>query len=398
MEKTLQRVLIAGLVVVPAGFLLFAQVPMNLDTSPSGWVSLTALGALAVAGGRRATQRSSAWHGQAPSSGRAPLRNAPANLPAEAQQRAVLRCLLTLPDETGHVFGQNTGYGTGWDTGRDSGRDSGPMTRAEALTWILRRCLLACGAEDLNRLDAERRLTLYVLSQVLSSTPGDAARLADFFARPDAVLGLRDEVERIALDRAIYEQDLRLFRATEKLWVESFATMADGGCTPPDVRALGASDIDLWHHIVATHDPNQQAPREIALWCVERPGCDRATVALYLARIAGEGHLQAAWDRGDLAFLEAVRDLIDSWNAGSYRTCILGLTPPEALKDAAERVSAALQVIAHLDEDLDWVLPRGAFTPHPGRPPRPRAAWDLGHGLLRHSPARSDYMEPSAHK
>lgn len=259
-----------------------------------------------------------------------------------------------------------------------------PPTRATAVARILSRILDSWNATDIAALPRDLTLSLTLLEQCLNAAPGEAGRIAQLFQRPDVVLGLRQEIDAISKARAAYESAFAAFQATQKL-----QTTAAPGTLTDALRQLNTPDIDLWHHIVTEHDPADPPQRQAALWCVAQPGCDHASVATYLSRLADGAQLQNAYIDGDTAFLDQVRGIIANCNAGIYRHRGLDYVPPA---DATSRLDAELDALASLSDSPRWPAPQCVFTVLEGREPRPRPAWDLSSGRLIAAPKRSDYL------
>ncbi|WP_425072358.1 hypothetical protein [Sagittula sp. S175] len=365
MDRTTHRLLFSSLALIPACAALWValhqgeHVPSTLLTVAC---SLVALGAALTHPGQTSAVQAREMM---------PLRRVPRDLPSETQQRATIVRALAAEDSALSLHSS--------------------LSREQATAWILRRCLTAWAQRDPGALTSQQMATAFLLTRLLTSSPGEAGRLAQFFRRPDAVLGLRDEVDVMARERAEWDRNQRLYLATQWLWTrqrheQRMPSLVDA------LQALGPSDIDLWHRVVLEHDPNNPAQREAALWCLRQRGCDKATVAAYLAQIALDGRLVAAALGHKTAYLDAIRSIIENWNAGHYRTKELALDPPNALVEAAPRVTREMERVSRLI-GAQWPLPNGAFVRYDGRPARVRRAWDLDTGLLRSDPERSDYFD-----
>ncbi|GAA4220769.1 hypothetical protein GGQ68_000403 [Sagittula marina] len=300
-----------------------------------------------------------------------PLRGMPSDLPSETRQRSAVASAL----EAAQTL------------------EPGPSTREQAVAWTLLRVIQAWQPMTLSEATETRLATLYMLERLLTSTPGEAGRLAQYFRRPDSVLSLRDEIDQMALVRAEWDRCNRLFLATQGLWTrqnndQTTWRLIDG------LQALGPADVDLWHHVVLHHDSTDPQQREAALWCLRHAACDQTTVATYLAHIVTDGTLVAAAQRGDSAYLCEIRTLIERWNAGYYRDGLLELDASDALSAASSRMEEALQKVASLTRS-DWPRPHGAFLPRQGRPARMRPNWNLRQGRMVAPPKRKDYFDPA---
>ncbi len=370
------RMIFSGLAAAPVLTVALASIHGDMRAFLSGSVAMTGVASVA------ATIR---WRPLRP--GRrnfislgnpGPLRSTPRDLPSPNRQREVLARALS-PAEDGPV-------------------DDRPVSREEAVSWILHRSLSAwhSGHTDsaLTDLPAPRLLTLYLLARLLTSSPGEAGEIAQHFRRPDAVLSMRDEVDNLARIRAEWDRDQRIWMATHWLWTRQ-AQDTPSASLAEALEQLGPPDIDLWHRVVTEHDPDNPDQAAAAFWCLRQPACDRATVAAYLARIVLDGRLVAAARKGDTQVLTEVRGIIDRWNAGVYKTGDLGIDPPQTVTDAAPRLPDTLRDLEQATGDR-WPAPAGAFTRRDGRPPRPRPAWDLATGQLTTEPQREDYLDAPA--
>ncbi|MBP0482383.1 hypothetical protein [Sagittula salina] len=365
MDRITHRLLFISLALIPASAMLMIvwrggfQLPAMLLT--------VACSLMALGGSMTEPRRPSA----PVSRGYAALRRVPRDLPDTASQHAAIARALVPEDRqvTMHT----------------------PLSREQATAWVLRRALMGWGLTDLDRMTEEQRATLFLLARLMTTAPGEAGRLAQYFRRPDAVLGLRDEIDTLARARATWDRDHRLFLATQWLWTRQRHHHEPGSLLEA-LQALGPSDIDLWHRVVLEHDGNQPAQRDAALWCLRQAGCDRATVATYLAQVALDGRLLGAAHSGNAAYLAAVRATVANWNAGHYRTAELALDPPDALVGAELRVAQTFHRLSHLTGQA-WPMPIGAFGRHDGRPPRLRQSWDLASGHLTRDPERGDYLD-----
>lgn len=260
-----------------------------------------------------------------------------------------------------------------------------PPTRETAIARILGRILDSWKVTDLADLPPDLTIALTQLERLLKADPGEAGRIAQMFQRPDVVLSLRDEIEKIAEARATYDRAFAAFQATRLMYA---ASPKPGNLTEA-LQSLGTVDRDLWHRIVLEHDPTDPAQRSAALWCVSQPECDRATVAAYLSGLPEEAQLQNAEIDGDLGFLGQVRLIIDNCNAGIYRTQELAYTPDSG---SAAALARELDGLAVLNREPRWPDPQCLFVLYEGRDPRPRPAWDIALGRLVAAPNRADYL------
>lgn len=260
-----------------------------------------------------------------------------------------------------------------------------PPTRETAIARILGRILDSWKVTDLAELPPNLTIALTQLERLLKADPGEAGRIAQMFQRPDVVLSLRDEIEKIAEARAAYDRAFDAFQATCRI----FAASPQPGNLTEALQRLGTVDGDLWHRIVLEHDPTDPAQRSAALWCVTQPDCDRATVAAYLATLPDETQLQNAEIDGDLGFLGQVRRIIDNCNAGFYRRQELAFTPDSG---SAAALARELDGLAVLNREPRWPDPQCLFVLYEGRDPRPRPAWDIALGRLVAAPNRADYL------
>ena len=275
------------------------------------------------------------------------------------------------------------------------GPDHAPADPAEMVADILCRIARAGGNTAPGRLRPDQVTELYLLARLLRAAPDEAGQLAQLFRRPATVLALHEAVGRQARARSAFDRQRRAFDATAALWRKT-PPPAPRRSLASAVKALGAPDPDLWHRIVAEHDRSDPDHREAALWCASQPACNRATVALFIVRIAEEGVLQTAARHGDMRYLDDVRAVIVAWNAGFYTVAELALDPPEAIAGKAGVVSRALDDVARLTLAQRWPDPAGAFAAHPGRPARPRVHWCLRTGLLTAPPDPADYALAAA--
>ena len=267
-----------------------------------------------------------------------------------------------------------------------------PPGRDDAIAAILNRFLTGWNHAGADMLTPQETLELALLDRLLRASPQEAGALAQLFTRPDLMLALRDEVQAVAHARAIHDRDRHAFEATLRLWLRQLT-----GTAPTDLaealKGLGAEDPDLWHHVVLTHDRTDPAQRAAALWCIEQPGCDRATIAVYMADPATSDALRRAIETGETGYPNRVRAVIDALNDGRYPDAALALDPVDAVAHAAPGFAAMLTALAEQAGDRRWPDPCGLFTAYPGRAPRNRAHWDLSTGRLRAAPLRDDYID-----
>lgn len=363
MDAILYRLLLTGVAIGPA--LVFTLTPATTIGVPVG-IALSAVGsAYAVVSSMRGRMPYVQRSGPALLR-RGGLRRARKDLPPIKDQRNALADALSAAVEC-------------------RAEPEAPPTRATAIARILSRMLTGWQVSDLNELPPDLTAALTLLERLLTSDPGEAGRLAQFFQRPDLVLGLRDETDRIARVRERYDRAFAAFEATR--------VMQAAYPAPRDLRqaleSLGTPDTDLWHRIVMEHDPSDPAQRDAALWCVTQANCDRASVAAYFARLPDGAQLQNAALDGDEAFLQRIKYLISRCNASYYTVQEIAFTPPP---DAANRLSQELDALAALTEEARWPDPQCVLRPMEGRAPRPRRTWDLTAGRLTAPPHRSDYL------
>lgn len=298
-------------------------------------------------------------------------------------RRAALRCPATdLPTLDAQRLALSEARTAATDLRTDP---KAPPTRTLAIARIQARILDSWKVTNISALPRDLTLALTLLERLLNTDPGEAGRIAQLFQRPDVVLGLRQEIDRIARTRATYDRAFAAFQATR---VMQAADPAPRNLVIA-LQSLGTPDIDLWHRIVSEHDPADPAQREAALWCLEQSDCDSAIVATYLSRIAEGAQLESAFVAGDHAFLDRVRQIVENCNAGFYRHQGLGYVPAE---NASERLGSELEVLAALSGARRWPDPQCVFTEIDGRAPRPRPAWDLAHGRLIAPPDPADYL------
>ena len=302
-----------------------------------------------------------------------PAARLPRDLPEQSELRGAVSALLSDPDrDQGSVF---------------------PLNRQGATAQVLQRLVESRYRQQIHALPKTELVELWLVGRILRGSPGEAGEFAQLFRDPAAMLALRDEVDRLALRRAIFDRDHAAFQASLAQWEKGLPQGATKGSLLLALQALKVPDIDLWHRIVLEHDPRDPQQRAAALWCLRQKQCDRATVAAFLASAAADGRLQAAARNGDEVYLNAVQDIIEHWNAGYYRGCELALDPVDAVAHDAGRMTAALDELATLTGTRRWPDPHGVFTEYTGRKPRLRSHWCLRRGRLTARPSISDYVE-----
>ncbi|WP_299935695.1 hypothetical protein [uncultured Pelagimonas sp.] len=263
-----------------------------------------------------------------------------------------------------------------------------PLDRDTAIARTLMGFMQGWKTQNLASLTETQRAELYLINTMLRASPGEAGRLAQLFARPDTMLDLRDEIDLIALRRAAFDRDYNAFLATQTLW--------DSNAGPRPLRdtliSLQAEDVDLWHHVVVHHDLRDPDQRKAALWCLQQPACDRATLAAYFGRLTKEQFLRSSGAQADPAYLRAVQKLINDWNAGLYKEHEIALLPPDSVATLQPFFDIELN---HLVEETGtiWPNPHCIFVEFIGRPPRPRDHWELRTGQLSEPPRQQDYFE-----
>jgi hypothetical protein len=268
-----------------------------------------------------------------------------------------------------------------------------PPDADTAVAQIVSRVMSGRRKPSIAALTRDDVVELILLRRLLRAGPHEAGALAQLFQRPDVVLDLRDEVQSIAARRASYERDMRALEATRWQWAQMRSDRA-GMTLVKALQRLDASDIDLWHRVVAEHDPSDPAQRAAAFWCVRQVDCDRATLALFLADVIARDAIPAAARSGDEALLETVAAILAEWEAGAYATAELHSLPAGRLEAARQGLSAALDGLALSSGRRRWPDPIGLFEPHAGRAPRPRNHWDLARGVILRAPDPDDYRDP----
>lgn len=271
-----------------------------------------------------------------------------------------------------------------------------PLNRDAATAAVLERVLRLQQHYSLDGLSRTALTELYLLQQVLNADKGETGRLAQLFRRPDLVLDIRAEVDQVAETRARFDRGMAAFQTTWDLWSRLTQDQMSGALKD-QLQALDSPDIDLWHHIVVTHAPDNPQQREAALWCLRQPGCDRATIAVFLAGLADTSQLVDAATTGDQSYLDAVHKIIKAWNAGTYKVQELSLDPQDVLVGQAARFSDMLDALAQSTNTQRWADPHGAFVPHSGRAIRARSSWTIQAGGLARAPTLLDYVDPDPH-
>ncbi len=263
-----------------------------------------------------------------------------------------------------------------------------PLDRDTAIARTLTGFMQGWKTQDLAKLTETQRAELFLINTLLRTDPGEAGRLAQLFARPDTMLDLRDEIDKIALRRASFDRDYNAFLATQNLWDNTTGPrpLLDA------LTSMQADDIDLWHHVVVHHDLRDADQRAAALWCLQKPTCDRATLAAYFGRLTKDQFLRSSEAQADPAYLAAVVSLIKKWNNGYYKSHELALLPPDTVATLQPFFDIEL---AHLLEQTGtiWPSPHCIFIEFVGRPPRARAHWNLRSGCLTDPPRQQDYFE-----
>ncbi|WGW03104.1 hypothetical protein [Tropicibacter oceani] len=362
---TIQRVYLAALALAPAlAVLLF---PLPALSAP---VTLTLGGAGGLVGILASFGQSggAARRGAAQRLLRDP-RGLPDDLPdIEQARRLLIQATLVVDDSPG----------------APPGRDS---AIAEVLTGVMQGWGHA-GAETLPRALVQE---LTVLDRLLRASPQEAGALAQYFARPDLMLDLRDGVNEIAAHRAVHDRNRAAFEASQVMWEAQNRGQAPHGLLPV-LRALNAPDPDLWHRVILGHDRTDPDQREAALWCVEQPGCDRASIALYMAELAAGDALLHAARRGDDRFLDRILTVIQGLNDGAYGQSELALDPVDAVAGDTQRFNTMLAALAEQTGAMRWPAPCGLFTEYAGRAPYARDHWCLRSGRLIAAPDVRDYF------
>ena len=363
MDIVAYRLLFASVAICPA--LLVALLPTNSFGIPLGIAVGVACGVYGLLMSLR--PREAAVRRKGPALLRAStLRRPPKDLPALSAQRLSLAESLSAAVEL-------------------RAEPEAPPSRATAVARILARLMNTWNVTDVAMLPRDLTITLSLLERLLTTSPGEAGRIAQMFQRADVVLRLRDEIDRIARTREAYDRAFAAFQATRLMYAADPAPLS----LTQALDALRTPDPDLWHHVVQTHDPSDHDQRDAAVWCIHQPACDRATVAAFLARLPDGAQLATAALDGDDAFLEEVHDLITRCNDGYYTRQDLAYRPPV---DATKRLAQELDALATLMQDARWPDPQCVFQRLEGRTPRPRPAWDMTQGRVIRAPNRADYL------
>ena len=262
-------------------------------------------------------------------------------------------------------------------------RGSGPVDASVptdgpgAIARILTRVVEARGGA----VTPDDTIELVLLMRLLTAEATRAGALAQLFVRPDLVLDLRDEVNAAIRRRAAFDRDMAALEAGQALW--RGGQRAFGGPLRA-LQALGVPDQDLWHAVM------RDGPLDAATWCATQPECDRASVALFLARVARDKALDQALAQGDGAFVDRIAAILRRWNAGGYGIGEIAIAfdgPEEqALRDALDRLALASGA-PRLPE------PCGLFATRAGHPPRDRGHWCLHSGRLLRAPHADAYLE-----
>lgn len=365
MDPKLRQYLLMGLALSPAAAAIFlpasaAKLPFVLGLIGAG-SAYALLSSLRMHAGEAEFARSGT-----PLVRGAVLRDPSADLPDLPTMRRHIAACVTLPEPPDR-----------------------PPSQDEAIAKALRHVLKSWDCLSPGALNRDEVTELYLLDRLLRAAPAEAGRLSQAFLRPDIVLELRDETAALAQCRSDYDTQQKLFFATYALWDSAAPARVRGMLSV--LEQLPKPDIDLWHHVVLDHDPRDPMQRAAALWCLRQKDCDRATIAAYLSFVAAEDRLQAAARAGDQVYLDAVRGVIDAWNAGFYRRQGLALSPTDAVAADAPRFAEALDDLAGLTGTPRWPDPQGLFTSYRGRRPRRRDHWCLKTGTLRQAPKPAHY-------
>lgn len=268
-----------------------------------------------------------------------------------------------------------------------------PPDRDTTIARTLQGFMHGWNVKDVAKLSKSQSSELYLINTLLRSNPGEAGRIAQLFARPETMLDLRDEIDVIALRRAAFDQDYNAFVATRDLWSRLASAPQSLNA---QLQALGAPDIDLWHHIVMTHDMADKDQRSAALWCLQQQEVDRATVAGFFGRLTKEGTLRKALAEGDTDFLACIQGLIRAWNDSFYKHSCLSLRPAFNLITLKPLFDLELEHLRLQDGDTGWVAPHCLFVNYEGRAPRNRGLWDVKGNGLTQPPRQADYFETEA--
>ncbi|MGR3378999.1 hypothetical protein [Salipiger abyssi] len=381
MLTTYQRVLWSGFALSPAVLLL--ALPQGIVNAAMAQVGPSVILALAwtVAFGaahfaRHAIDRRR--ERPAPLLDHSALRHPPPGIPDTRSIRAELYRVLQSPAPLAAEFG-----------------GAEPETPDHALRRVLERILASWALHSPTELSDDRLHEIWLLIELVRATPDRAGELAQHFVNPDVLLDIRDRITAIDRRRRSYDAQMAAFRATCRAWESATGTAAPRSLLAA-LKTLDRADPDLWHKVIAEHDPHDPAQRDAALWCARQTSCERASVARFLADAAARGQIAAAARAGDTGWLDGLREVIDGWNAGRYAGRAMGLTPADAVAGSAPALAAQLDRLAEITGAPRWPEPRGLFAEYHGRAPRPRDHWSLADGGLSAPPQIADYLEPAA--
>ena len=236
----------------------------------------------------------------------------------------------------------------------------------------------------------EQLTDIYVMDQLLRAKPEDAGRLAQLFRDPSRMLEIRDQIAALGQQNERFNRHKNAYSAMWSMW--SNRQNCDHRLSQVDtLAAMSHPDPDLWHQIIAEHDPDQPDQRNAALWCALQPECDRASVALFLALSATQSTLVYAAETGDRVFLDGVHQIIQQWNNAVYHRHEFALDPPELVMRAAGEFDLALTELSQILDIPVWPMPKSAFTEYSGISPKPRPCWDMHNGGLVRKPMVPDY-------
>lgn len=265
-----------------------------------------------------------------------------------------------------------------------------PETMEAARAAMVRQVLTSFGYDSVEDLPEKTLAELYLFVDLLTTTPGNAGRLAHYFRKPPEVLDLRDQLQIIAEDRARFEQQQITFQSARSFW-RTAGKSGTGGLLE-SLQSLRFSDTDLWHYVVAHHDLNNPEQREAAQWCLMHPNCDQATLAVYLRRMLDSGTLDHAVAQNDQARLDVVRSVVQRWVGSDGTQQVLDIAASDDPTADMARLTALLDKIATITDTPRWPLPVGVFGALPGRETLPRDHWCLDTGRMRAAPRWNDYV------